>query len=320
MDKQTISKLTKRIDVHMRPGRGGGKPFPYIKGKDVITRLNEAFMWEWSSEVKQTITTDSYIVVLVAVKAGGVEHQAFGGASIHKFTSGENAGQPIDVQNAYKSAFTNALKKAAEQFGIGLETSDGFDLDSLHEPAAPSASTARSTIAPATLPKEPKNEPVTGHTTVKTVSDRDIEGTYTGNDLDKFEDMLRAMLPSKSSSINKDFMDNLSDSDLDLLKQYSKMAKHIGNNVQEKTKPEMPFDTSNVVDSNNKVTFVREENDDDLKINDLQLGALQALAKARAVEEKDAIAKALSSSTKTAFDDLTRGEARQIIRLLNNIG
>lgn len=123
MDSNTINILTQPLKVNYKPGPGGMK-YKYVEGKDVISRLNSAFGHEWSSKVIETIDRDSQIITLVEVTAGEVTHQGYGGAEIARYSKGEKRGKPVDVSTAYKSSFTNAIKKCAEQFGIGLDSAD----------------------------------------------------------------------------------------------------------------------------------------------------------------------------------------------------
>lgn len=123
MDQKTIDILRKEIEVHYKQGPNNIK-YPYVIGKDVISRLNEAFQHDWSSKVIDTIKDDNTVIIRLQITHGDISHEGFGGGTIMRYSGGQNAGKPIDMANAYKSAFTNALKKAAEQFGIGLVDDD----------------------------------------------------------------------------------------------------------------------------------------------------------------------------------------------------
>jgi len=119
-DSSVCDILRKPLQEHSRRGPGGS--YSYHKGSDVIRRLNEAFGHAWSSERLEERVIDDQVLILVSIyvvnKDGDtVTHQGYGSAQIarHKGNSAM-----IDLGNSYKSAYTNALKKAAEQFGIGL--------------------------------------------------------------------------------------------------------------------------------------------------------------------------------------------------------
>jgi len=117
--KDIVAVLNKPLTPYIRKGNGGN--FTYYKGSDVIRRLNEAFDHCWSSEKTEVEIVDDQILMLVTLSAWldgeVITHSGYGSAKIGRRSSG---GPAIDIGNSYKSAFTTALKKAAEQFGIGL--------------------------------------------------------------------------------------------------------------------------------------------------------------------------------------------------------
>lgn len=120
-----IEALTRPMVWEERAGPGKIK-FRYVKGEDVIERLNEAFSHEWSSEVMSSTVEGDFVVILIRISvfldsAKVMHKEAYGGASLMRNRSTKEI---IDMSNTYKSAFTNALKKAAEQFGIGLKEGD----------------------------------------------------------------------------------------------------------------------------------------------------------------------------------------------------
>lgn len=119
--------LNEELPTYQRRGNGG--TYSYVKGEDVVRQLNKAFNHGWSSEVIKDEEKYNQVLILVSltVFVGGdtIVHHGFGSAPIAKHTK---TGEILDIGNTYKSAYTTALKKAAEQFGIGLNSSDGGDL------------------------------------------------------------------------------------------------------------------------------------------------------------------------------------------------
>lgn len=166
MDQKTIDILKKEIEVHYKQGPNNIK-YPYVVGKDVISRLNEAFQHDWSSKVLETIKDDNTIIILLQITHGDVSHEGFGGGNIMRYSGGQNAGKPVDMANAYKSAFTNALKKAAEQFGVGL-VDDGDDVAPVSSPNNQHTNTNINNRPPS--PPRPTTPKVEGTTTVSSAS------------------------------------------------------------------------------------------------------------------------------------------------------
>lgn len=112
------NSLKETLKVYWRQGQGG--TYPYVKGEDVIKQLNVAFGHAWSSRAVESVRIEDQVLVLVEVSAtvDGTTyyHQGYGSAKI-----ASKGGQALDIGNSYKSAFTTALKKAAEQFGVSGE-------------------------------------------------------------------------------------------------------------------------------------------------------------------------------------------------------
>jgi len=144
MDGKIVERLNKPVEPRTRKGKGG-VTFSYVTGTSVVDALNEAFDYEWSSEVMETTKEDGYVVTRVRISvylksADGsvntVYKEAFGGAEIKKRSSD---GSYLDLSNDYKTAMTSALKKAAEQFGIALhldEYANEYSTDKKYSPVS----------------------------------------------------------------------------------------------------------------------------------------------------------------------------------------
>jgi hypothetical protein len=118
MDKKTIEMLNKPFAdelIKQRPGPGG-RPLSYVEGAEYIKRLNEAFDGDWAFDVCEHQRYEEEIVVLGRLNAGGIIKEAFGGGFLTK----NHSQTPVNVADSYKTAATDALKKAASLFGIGL--------------------------------------------------------------------------------------------------------------------------------------------------------------------------------------------------------
>jgi len=108
----------------------GGTRLTYIPVSEVITRLNRVFgVGGWSSQIvscKRDDLDPDYIVASVTLSArvadsddvtgGWVSHDGIGGQKIKRTKNGDI----VDLGDEMKGAVSDALKKAAQQFGIGL--------------------------------------------------------------------------------------------------------------------------------------------------------------------------------------------------------
>jgi len=106
--------------------RKGGTSLTYIPVSEVITRLNRCFGVDgWSSEIikceRDTLDPD-FIVAHVRLSVQGGEFgfpitkDGFGGQKIKRTKQGEI----VDLGDEFKGAVSDALKKAAQQFGVAL--------------------------------------------------------------------------------------------------------------------------------------------------------------------------------------------------------
>lgn len=119
MNKEILCKPFPRELIRERAGPHG-KKLRYVDVHAVIQRLNEGSD-TWSFEVVNHQILDSEVVVLGRLTIDGVTKSAFGGALI----SFGNDGQAISVGDDLKGAASDALKKSASMFGIGLELYGG---------------------------------------------------------------------------------------------------------------------------------------------------------------------------------------------------
>jgi len=123
MEGINLDVLTRPFDpaqIKQREGRGG-KLLDYLETHAVITRLNEAFGGAWSFEVLDFKTMEGEIVVHGKLTAVGITKTQFGSAEVHR-TRGEDGqkGAPLSVGDDLKAAASDALKKCATLFGVGL--------------------------------------------------------------------------------------------------------------------------------------------------------------------------------------------------------
>jgi hypothetical protein len=136
MNKETLERPFEAYLIKTRRGPSG-KTFSYIEGAEYIRRLNEAFDGQWSFEVVEHMVRPREVVVLGKITAEGCVKSAFGGTAI---TMNGQTGEPMNLADDLKAAATDALKKAASLFGVGLH---------LHSPEAGRADEERDEAGPA---------------------------------------------------------------------------------------------------------------------------------------------------------------------------
>lgn len=102
--------------VKQREGQGG-KILSYVEAHNVVARLNEACEQGWAFEIIEHQVLDEEVIVVAKLTADGIVKMSFGGSSITR----DRAGRPVSIADDLKAAGSDALKKAASLFGVGLE-------------------------------------------------------------------------------------------------------------------------------------------------------------------------------------------------------
>jgi hypothetical protein len=93
-----------------------GKILDYLEAPSVIKRLNQAFTGEWSFQITDHKILDQEVVVLGSLRCGYITKQQFGTSKIHRNGKPEEHSLGDDL----KAAASDALKKCATMFGVGL--------------------------------------------------------------------------------------------------------------------------------------------------------------------------------------------------------
>jgi len=98
----------------------GGITLTYIPVSEVIVRLNEVFgVTGWSyTQIKceRDFLDPDFLVAHVRLTVGTTTRDGVGGQKIKR----TKAGDILDLGDEYKGAVSDALKKAAQSFGVGL--------------------------------------------------------------------------------------------------------------------------------------------------------------------------------------------------------
>ena len=137
MKKDVLVRPFDATQVKTRPGHG--KSLSYVETHAVIARLNEAADFDWSFEVAQHEILADEVIVLGKLTIDGTTKMAFGGSSVTRDKDGREA-----LADTLKASASDALKKAASLFGIGLELYGG----------TPATQAARSEERPVLRPDE----------------------------------------------------------------------------------------------------------------------------------------------------------------------
>ena len=107
----------KEVERHLDKG---GTTLTYIPVSEVIARLNEVlgvFGWCYTLEqCKRDATDPDFLVAHVRMTVGDTTRDGVGGQKIKR----TRAGEIVDLGDEYKGAVSDALKKAAQSFGVGL--------------------------------------------------------------------------------------------------------------------------------------------------------------------------------------------------------
>jgi len=125
MAESIVSLMSKKVNPEwLQEQTRGGRTFSYIPIDKVIRTLNENFKDEWNVEITEMHTVPGpNIGFVMSVRLTIRNTVRYGtGADIHK--PGRSGNNPVDPDKIVKTAYANAIKKAANMFGLGLELWD----------------------------------------------------------------------------------------------------------------------------------------------------------------------------------------------------
>jgi len=106
MKKELLTQPFPDHEIRHRPGPGG-KSLSYVSGASITQRLNQAFDHQWSFDIIKSWDDGTTVFVQGELEAEGIKKVNIGTAESSK-------------PDALKSATTDALKRCALLFGIGL--------------------------------------------------------------------------------------------------------------------------------------------------------------------------------------------------------
>lgn len=103
-----------------------GKKLTYIPVAEVIARMNRILGVDgWTSEVIRVWREDdqpdwvlAHVRVTATIEGRQVFHDGVGGQQVKKLRSGNGV---VDLGDEYKGAMSDALKKACQGFGVGID-------------------------------------------------------------------------------------------------------------------------------------------------------------------------------------------------------
>jgi len=116
MNRELLEKPFDKEQIKQRKGNFG-EMIDYVEAHAVIQRLNDCFDGQWSFEVLTQENNGTQVMVLGKLTAEGVSKTQFGCSSI---TTNSKTGEIISLGDDYKASASDALKKCASMFGIGL--------------------------------------------------------------------------------------------------------------------------------------------------------------------------------------------------------
>jgi len=120
MNRKLLEKPFPSEMIRQRKG-SFGNTLDYIEGWAVIQRLNEVFDGDWSFDVVDHQILENEVIVIAKLIASGITKVQFGGSSI---TKNKTTGDIVCISDDLKAAATDALKKAASLWGVGLHLYD----------------------------------------------------------------------------------------------------------------------------------------------------------------------------------------------------
>ena len=116
MNRQLLEQPFGPEEIKHRDG-SVGQTLAYVPGHTVIERLNQAFESLWSFEITAHEIHQDEVIVIGKLIAEDVVKTQFG---FSRITKARDTGEIVSLADDLKSAATDALKKCATLFGVGL--------------------------------------------------------------------------------------------------------------------------------------------------------------------------------------------------------
>ena len=123
MNRELLEKAFGPEQIKTREG-SFGKTLEYVEAHSVIQRLNDAFDGEWSFQIveQKVLEQTDEVLILGQLKTGDIVKSQFGST---KITRSRQSGEMVSIADDFKAAATDALKKCATMFGVGLHLYGG---------------------------------------------------------------------------------------------------------------------------------------------------------------------------------------------------
>lgn len=116
MNRSLLEAPFDRTQIKQREGAFGDQ-LDYLEGATVIQRLNDALESEWTFEVVDHQIHEQEVFVLGKLSQNGIVKMQFGKSAI---TRSRATNAVVSLGDDLKAAATDALKKCATLFGVGL--------------------------------------------------------------------------------------------------------------------------------------------------------------------------------------------------------
>jgi hypothetical protein len=139
MNRDLLEKSFDPAQIKQRQG-AFGDVLDYVEGSTVIQRLNEALEGDWTFDIIEHRIEEQEVLVLGRLSHAGISKMQFGRSAITR-TKSDNA--IISIGDDLKAAATDALKKCATLFGVGLHLylENGNSQPVPQQPSRPAAPT-----------------------------------------------------------------------------------------------------------------------------------------------------------------------------------
>lgn len=172
MNRVLLEQPFSDSQIKQRQGHGG-MLLDYIEGHAVIQRLNDAFDGVWSFAITERIACENEVIVLGELRVSDIVKAQYGSSKISR---SRQTDEPISLGDDYKSAATDALKKAATLFGVGLHLYRKDEVAVVTKPANQAELIAEpAAVSGADPAAEPKKRSPRTPTAAKPITERQIE-------------------------------------------------------------------------------------------------------------------------------------------------
>lgn len=135
---EVVEELNRRFELLEHEARSGGrgKWFVFLKKQSIIRRLDNVAPMNWQTKIISSVRVDDRVEVVMEMTIGDITRSYDGVSEDNRSKSKDGKPDVLYPLNTAKAASTDAFKRVASMFGIGLYLQDCPKIQASNESGA----------------------------------------------------------------------------------------------------------------------------------------------------------------------------------------